>query len=170
MADEKPSVAHVDNPSPAVSPAVPRASGTAPSFSFSSSPAAALPATPPPGHAFRRAATIDETSQFRRRPPLSQLGTEASFDSPRRRSSNFSDYSLGETRKSLRDSTDDILNPRGTNLDNHDGSTKATLPLAFALLPALGGVLFQNGSAIITDVMLLGLAAIFLRYTVMQPW
>ena len=163
MADEKPSVARVGSPSRAASPAVTKGSGTATTSS-------ALPATPPAGHAFRRAATIDETAQFRRRPLLSQLSTEQSFDLPRRRSSNFSDYSLGEARKSLRDSTDDILNPRGSNLDSQEGSTRATLPLAFALLPALGGVLFQNGSAIITDVMLLGLAAIFLRYTVMQPW
>lgn len=46
----------------------------------------------------------------------------------------------------------------------------SSLPLAFALLPALFGVFFEGGGAVITDVMLLGLVFIFLRYTITQPW
>jgi hypothetical protein len=42
--------------------------------------------------------------------------------------------------------------------------------LAFALLPALGGMFFKNGSSVITDIMLLGLAAIFLNWSVRLPW
>jgi hypothetical protein len=42
--------------------------------------------------------------------------------------------------------------------------------LAFALLPAISGALFKNGSAIVTDIMLLGLAGVFLHWSVTQPW
>jgi hypothetical protein len=123
----------------------------------------------PPGHSFRRAVTVDETAVFRRRPPINSLSTENPLEPPRRRSSNFSDYSLHEARRSLQD---DLLNPRPTGLElgNHEGSSLSSLPLAFALLPAVGGMLFKNGSAVITDVMLLALAAIFLHWSVTQPW
>ncbi|KAL8999983.1 MAG: hypothetical protein Q9169_001228 [Polycauliona sp. 2 TL-2023] len=45
-----------------------------------------------------------------------------------------------------------------------------SMPLALALLPAVGGVLFQNGSAIVTDITLLGLAVVFLNWAVRVPW
>ncbi|QSZ30547.1 hypothetical protein DSL72_000101 [Monilinia vaccinii-corymbosi] len=91
----------------------------------------------------------------------------------RRRSSNFSEYSLNELNKNLRDSTDDILFPRPSDLkgeDNHDSSHWDSVPLAFALLPAIGGLFFTNGSSVITDVMLLGFAAILLNWSVRVPW
>jgi hypothetical protein len=121
----------------------------------------------PPGFTFRRSTTVDETAQFRRR-PLPNLSTaDKSFEPPRRRSSTFSDYSLNETKKNLRD---EILNPGGLGMPSHDGSNWASVPLVFALLPAVGGILFKNGSAVVTDVMLLGLAAVFLHWSVTQPW
>ena len=43
-------------------------------------------------------------------------------------------------------------------------------PLAFAILPALGGLLFKDGSAFVTDVLLLGLAAIFMNWSIRLPW
>lgn len=43
-------------------------------------------------------------------------------------------------------------------------------PLAFALLPAIGGVFFKNGTAIMTDILLLALAAIFMNWSVRLPW
>ncbi|KAJ4420117.1 hypothetical protein N0V82_004564 [Gnomoniopsis sp. IMI 355080] len=92
----------------------------------------------------------------------------------RRRSSTLSDFSITEARRSFRDGTQDILNPSaGTPKDTpaQDASSiMSSLPLAFALLPALFGVLFEGGGAVITDVMLLGLVFIFLRYTITQPW
>jgi hypothetical protein len=39
-----------------------------------------------------------------------------------------------------------------------------------ALLPAVGGLFFQNGSAVVTDITLLALAAIFLNWAVRLPW
>ncbi|KAG4440710.1 hypothetical protein IFR05_003804 [Cadophora sp. M221] len=130
----------------------------------------------PVGTAPRRVLTGDESAQFRHRPPTNRFST--SQDAPptqgiRRRSSNFSDYSLREARKSFQSSTDDLLLPKPSatgHAASHDSSAWDSAPLAFALLPALGGMLFTNGSSVITDVMLLGLAAIFLNWSVRLPW
>ncbi|RMX99630.1 hypothetical protein D0867_12028, partial [Hortaea werneckii] len=43
-------------------------------------------------------------------------------------------------------------------------------PLAFAILPGLAGLLFKNGSAFVTDALLLGLAAIFMNWSIRLPW
>ncbi|KAG4423278.1 hypothetical protein IFR04_003644 [Cadophora malorum] len=131
----------------------------------------------PVGAPSRRVLTTDESSQFRHRPPTNRFST--SQDAPptqgiRRRSSTFSDYSLREARRSFQSSTDDLLLPKpsatGRDASTHDSSAWDSAPLAFALLPALGGMLFTNGSSVITDVMLLGLAAIFLNWSVRLPW
>lgn len=126
----------------------------------------------PPGHALRRAKTAAETSTARR------LSSDSSaFESPHppppRRSSNFSDYGVNEARS--------ILNPHGKAARGSSGSSNAAeqgselsslagLSLAFALLPAIAGALFKNGSAVTTDIMLLGLAGVFLHWSVTQPW
>ncbi|UKZ77755.1 hypothetical protein TrVFT333_005481 [Trichoderma virens FT-333] len=118
----------------------------------------------PPGHFIRRSKTLDE-------PPMRSgsmsrhFSSDSSSEAPPRRSSNFSEYSLNEAR--------DILNPRPHahgELSHHESSPLASLSLAFALLPAIAGVLFQNGTSVVTDIMLLGLAAIFLHWSVTQPW
>ncbi|EXJ72199.1 uncharacterized protein A1O5_04703 [Cladophialophora psammophila CBS 110553] len=91
-----------------------------------------------------------------------------------RRRSSFLSETLSETRRSLRSSTDDILLPRAR--DDHDfhdlddNSHWQSLPLGLALLPAVGGMFFKNGSAVITDVTLLGLAAIFMNWALRSPW
>ncbi|OAA77748.1 hypothetical protein LEL_04571 [Akanthomyces lecanii RCEF 1005] len=122
----------------------------------------------PPGHALRRAKTAAETSTRR-------LSSDSSaFESPHpppRRSSNFSDYGVNEARS--------ILNPHGKAAQGSSRSageqgpelsSLAGLSLAFALLPAIAGALFKNGSAVTTDIMLLGLAGVFLHWSVTQPW
>jgi hypothetical protein len=43
-------------------------------------------------------------------------------------------------------------------------------PLAFAILPAVAGLLFKNGSAFVTDILLLGLAAVFMHWSIRIPW
>jgi len=43
-------------------------------------------------------------------------------------------------------------------------------PLALAILPAIAGVLFKEGGTVVTDVMLLCLAAMFLNWCVRAPW
>ncbi|UPK89538.1 hypothetical protein LCI18_000473 [Fusarium solani-melongenae] len=129
----------------------------------------AVSAAPPSGHGLRRAMTVSaaEDAAAARRAPTSSF--PAMDTMPPRRSSNFSEYSLSEAR--------DILNPqpRGpgsadTFSSPGDSSSLASLSLAFALLPALAGALFKNGSAVVTDVMLLGLAGVFLHWSVTQPW
>ncbi|KPM41559.1 hypothetical protein AK830_g5043 [Neonectria ditissima] len=130
---------------------------------------------PLPGN-LRRAMTASAAADDARRPrPSIQIHHSLAADpssplgeAPPRRSSNFSEYSLGEAR--------DLLNPQpisrggGGQLAMNDSSSLASLSLAFALLPALAGVLFKNGSAVVTDVMLLGLAGVFLHWSVTQPW
>jgi hypothetical protein len=161
---DRPNGAFPTSPSPLVNDAIP----------------AAAAAAAPPGHSFRRAATVNEASPFRRR--SQQPGHGGADDSPsfgfeggpsrlRRASSSFSDYSLHEARRTLQSSTDSILNPSASGMTHHhESSGWESVPLAFALLPAVGGLFFANGSAVITDVMLLGLAAIFLHWSVTQPW
>lgn len=114
-----------------------------------------------------------------RQRPLSRSATFAEPSSGQlnlRRSSTLSD-SVSEARQSIRSSTDDIFLPRvggkmKTTLqpESEDESLWHSLPLALALLPAIGGVFFQNGSAILTDLTLLVLAAIFLNWSVRLPW
>ncbi|KAL9039261.1 MAG: hypothetical protein Q9180_002633 [Flavoplaca navasiana] len=107
--------------------------------------------------------------------PLRQRASAfADLSSPlkHRRSSTFSD-SVDDARQSIKSSTDDLLLPRakGTSLSSQsEPSYWHSMPLALALLPAVGGVLFQNGSAIVTDITLLGLAVIFLNWAVRVPW
>lgn len=91
----------------------------------------------------------------------------------RRRSSTLTDFSLDEARKAFRSSTDDLLLPKVSMNGNNHGREPShwdSAPLAFALLPAIGGLLFKNGSSIITDIILLGLAAVFLNWSVRLPW
>jgi hypothetical protein len=111
---------------------------------------------------------------FRQRP----LGRATTFAEPsrplnRRRSSIFSE-TFSEARKSLRSSTDDLLLPRvsrsGSHHDVEESSHWHSLPLGLALLPAVGGLIFQGGSAFITDVTLLALAAIFMNWALRMPW
>jgi hypothetical protein len=75
--------------------------------------------------------------------------------------------------ESLKSSTDDLLLPRvkRTGLEtHHEPSHWHSAPLGLALLPAFGGLFFTNGSAVITDVTLLLLAAVFLNWSVRLPW
>lgn len=89
-----------------------------------------------------------------------------------RRSSSFVSETISESRRSFKSSTDDLFLPR-VDLDhdpNLESSHWHSLPLGLALLPAVGGLFFQNGSAFITDISLLGLAALFLNWAVRLPW
>ncbi|GKT53495.1 hypothetical protein ColTof4_05673 [Colletotrichum tofieldiae] len=124
-------------------------------------------ASPAPSGHFKRIVTVDDNSQMRRRAPFGHIPTENTFAEKglgRRRSSTLSDYSFSEAR--------DFLNPRPGDVPSSadEVSNWASIPLAFALLPAVGGLLFKNGSAVVTDVMLLGLSAVFLHWSVTHPW
>lgn len=75
--------------------------------------------------------------------------------------------------ESLKSSTDDLLLPRvrSRGMEAHpEPSHWHSAPLGLALLPAFGGLFFTNGSAVITDITLLLLAAVFLNWSVRLPW
>ncbi|KAL4981163.1 hypothetical protein BDW66DRAFT_124113 [Aspergillus desertorum] len=90
-----------------------------------------------------------------------------------RRNSTFSD-SVSEAKNTIRSSTDELLFPRAAqdyDGDMHDEESHwHSAPLWLALLPAVAGIFFQNGSAFVTDVTLLALATVFLNWSVRLPW
>ncbi|KAI0857424.1 hypothetical protein F4860DRAFT_359195 [Xylaria cubensis] len=121
---------------------------------------------PPVGFAFRRAATFGQPPALRRRlngnnpPPAAENNTFTNF---RRRSSTYSDY--------IETSADELLNPsKSSSEEDHQKSPFVYIPLTLALLPAIAGVFFENGAAFFTDLILLSLAAVFLHWSVTQPW
>ena len=87
----------------------------------------------------------------------------------RRRSSLLSDTS--DTRHSCR-STDNLLRKTGKHeLASLDDPTHwISSPVLFAVLPAIGGLVYQNGGPILTDVLTLALASWFLHWCVRFPW
>lgn len=108
-----------------------------------------------------------------RQRPLTRAATFAEPSLGRRRSSIFSE-SLSDAKRSLRSSTDDLLLPRATHAndtnDMDETSHWHSLPLGLALLPAVAGLFFKDGSAIITDMTLLIIAAIMMNWALRMPW
>ena len=122
---------------------------------------------------FRQSLTHTSSSPLRNR-PHGRASTFADFTLPMdlRRGSLISE-SIDDARQSLRSSTDDLLLPKvkGHGMETQlEPSHWHSIPLALALLPAVGGLLFKNGGAIVTDVTLLVLAAVFLNWSVRLPW
>lgn len=109
-----------------------------------------------------------------RQRPLGRASTFAEPSLNRRRSSIFSSDTISEARKSIRSSTDDLFLPRANatnDVHEHDENSHwHSLPLGLALLPAAGGLFFKDGSAIITDVTLLIIAAVFMNWALRMPW
>ncbi|KAK8082481.1 hypothetical protein PG996_001262 [Apiospora saccharicola] len=105
----------------------------------------------PPNYGMRRAVTVDEPSHLRRRPNLNSPSSDP-FADTRRRSSNFSDFSLNDARHSFGHNDEDVWT---LDKEKKQSAERAR---------------YANGSAFLTDVILLGLAAIFLHWSVTQPW
>ncbi|KAI5924958.1 hypothetical protein F4810DRAFT_662139 [Camillea tinctor] len=136
----------------------------------------------PPGFTLRRAATTGQPTNFRRRPAMntnisndghirpSSAGGNHAFNPTRRRSSLYSDYSLNDARRDFETSADELFNPSRSHAKADNKSPLSYVPLTLALLPALAGMFFENGSAFFTDLILLILAAVFLHWSVTQPW
>ncbi|KAJ8106180.1 hypothetical protein OPT61_g9710 [Boeremia exigua] len=104
-----------------------------------------------------RAATFAEGAQSSPTRPL------------RRRSSLLSE--LSDTRHSTRSSTEN----RNTDAyvratASEDGNNWLSSPVIFAIFPAFGGLLYQNGAAVLTDLFTLGLASWFLHWCCTFPW
>ncbi|KAJ5182577.1 hypothetical protein N7492_000193 [Penicillium capsulatum] len=110
---------------------------------------------------------------LRRRGIPARVTLEGMPDWPQRRNSTLSD-SISEARQSIRSSTDDLFLPRVAKGNEGRVATEEShwhsAPLGLALLPAIAGVFFQDGSSFVTDVTLLVLAAIFLNWSVRLPW
>jgi hypothetical protein len=86
----------------------------------------------------------------------------------RRRSSTFSAYSFTEAKQDLKE---EILDPGlVVSVERQETSWKSRLPIMFAVVPPVAGVIFEGGAAFFTDILLLGLAAIFLHWSVTAPW
>lgn len=87
-----------------------------------------------------------------------------------RRSSVYSD-----TRPSVRSSTDSLHRSNGSSDQSQfsksdEPSFWHSAPLAFAIVPAFAGLLFQNGGAVVTDVLLLAFGSLFLNWCLRSPW
>ncbi|KAK4501818.1 hypothetical protein PRZ48_007627 [Zasmidium cellare] len=138
------------------------------------------PDPPPPTRAATTGSTttnLPPSAAARQRLPHRATSHQDASPSPRpdpllrRRSSLLSFSSIEDATHAF---TDDIINPRTGNRRHANGEDELThwhsTPLAFAILPALGGLMFKNGSAFVTDVLLLGLAAIFMNWSIRLPW
>lgn len=106
-----------------------------------------------------RAATLAEGAQSSPTRPL------------RRRSSVLSDVS--DTRYSTRSSTDNLL--RSADAFEKAGALEEghhwlSSPVIFAVVPAVAGLLYQNGAAFLTDLFTLALAAWLLHWCCTWPW
>lgn len=94
----------------------------------------------------------------------------------RRRSSVMSTLSLEDTRNSLRrSSTDSLFRPNDERMDKYisdepEGSHWHSLPLSFVLLPAIAGLVWSNGSTIVSDLMIITLSCAFLYWCTRLPW
>ncbi|KAF9695076.1 hypothetical protein EKO04_007165 [Ascochyta lentis] len=88
----------------------------------------------------------------------------------RRRSSLLSD--LSDTRHSIRSSTDNLLRNDAQDklVSVEDGAQWLSSPVIFAVFPAVAGLLYQNGAAVLTDILTLGLASWFLHWCCTFPW
>ncbi|KAJ9665017.1 hypothetical protein H2201_004882 [Coniosporium apollinis] len=110
-----------------------------------------------------------------RKPSFVEGGPLPSPSLGKRRGSVFSDFSTDDGRGSMRSSTDNLLRTSSRRGAVDDGadiefSHWHSAPLALAILPAIAGVLFKEGGTVVTDVMLLCLAAMFLNWCVRAPW
>ncbi|PCH08035.1 Hypothetical protein PENO1_008740 [Penicillium occitanis (nom. inval.)] len=129
---------------------------------------------------FQSSANINSSlsSANLRQRPLGRATTFAEASPSKYRRNSAISETVSEARQSIRDSTDELLfprakaasiNPRIADAHHHDSHWQSA-PLALALLPAVGGMFFDNGSAFVTDATLLILAAVFLNWSVRLPW
>jgi hypothetical protein len=133
-----------------------------------------LPQRPPPtttGNAYNASSSSNPLRQrFPQRQSSNSSLRSTPSELPRRRSSILSYSSLEDATNSF---ADDFLNPASAKKlkkqkEEEDSNWHST-PLVFAILPALAGLVFNNGSAFVTDVLLLGFAALFMNWSIRIP-
>jgi hypothetical protein len=137
--------------------------------------AEAPPALPPRPSATSGGPNSVQASAIRQRLTARQLSRRDMRSPPpalSRRSSILSYSSFEDLSSSF---ADDIVSPtsglgrRKPVLRDAEFTYWHSTPLAFAILPAIAGLLFNNGSAFVTDVLLLGLAAVFMNWSIRIP-
>ncbi|TLD23132.1 hypothetical protein PspLS_07361 [Pyricularia sp. CBS 133598] len=149
--------------------------------STSAAPPAPLLSAPPPGPGLRRSANGNGNGHgtngtnggpHRRRSNIGTAGEPPpengnGFDHHRRRYSNVSsDPDTFDIRSLGADFPPDTFDkPVRQQLLNWQ-----SVPLVLALLPAIAGLLFKNGSDFVTDALLLALAAVILHAAITKPW
>lgn len=133
-----------------------------------------LPQRPPPtttGNAYNAPSSSNPLRQrFPQRQSSNSSLRSTPSELPRRRSSILSYSSLEDATNSF---ADDFINPASAKKlrkqkEEEDSNWHST-PLVFAILPAVAGLLFNNGSAFVTDVLLLGFAALFMNWSIRIP-
>lgn len=107
----------------------------------------------PPPSGMRRASTAGPF-----RPGLSPEGGRL------RRSSTLSEF-LTEANKTFQE---EIVHPGPSPLTTR--TWVSWLPIVFAALPPIAGLFFKNGAAFCNDLILLGLASVFLHWSITFPW
>ncbi|KAF2128355.1 hypothetical protein P153DRAFT_386478 [Dothidotthia symphoricarpi CBS 119687] len=128
-----------------------------------------------PSHGHASASDISPLLRQRmlNRPATFAEGVQHSPSAPSaRRSSLLSNFS--DTRHSFRSSTEDLKFRGNNDMDKFTSSDEPThwssAPVVFAVLPAVGGLLYQGGGPILTDLLTLLLAGWFLNWCVRSPW
>lgn len=121
-----------------------------------------------------------ETSGLRNRNASISFSRTSSWNDrrplPERRTSSFvSDASSDGRRFSVKGLADSLAGDSAQDdaqlLDSsQEASLWYSLPLLFAIVPAIGGVAFKSGATILTDLALLCLAAVYLNWCLTSPW
>lgn len=82
----------------------------------------------------------------------------------------LSESSQDDLRRSVLRSSTDRPPPEVDQYHPENQSLLHSAPLAIAILPALSGLFFNNGTTLATDLLLLGLGSMFLNWCVRVPW
>ncbi|KAI9762621.1 MAG: hypothetical protein M4579_000239 [Chaenotheca gracillima] len=132
-----------------------------------SSPDAGIPSS---RHLLTRAATIADMGLRDRRRKSSAAG-----DSPGATLDSVRNSSRDERRpSSLWPSAEELLQPKPDESSlggiSHERSNWHRVPLLIGVIPACAGIAFENGNMVMTDIILLALAALFLHWSVKLPW
>lgn len=100
-------------------------------------------------------------------------GTGSPSTLSQRRGSLLSNYS--DAHLSSRSSTDNLRRLNGkqavaTSPSTDEPTYWISVPVVAAIVPAVVGLTYENGAAIATDLLILGMAAWFLHWCVSVPW
>ncbi|KAF2417238.1 hypothetical protein EJ08DRAFT_703439 [Tothia fuscella] len=126
---------------------------------------------------FSTPSSLDGDNAGKTRSPrkISQLHRRSSADFLNRRTSSNSSLrgAFSRNERRLSRTSADIPLPRISENVFYDSGEPAqwhSASLLFVALPAFAGIFFENGSLIMTDVLMLALGCLFLYWSVKWPW